>query len=425
MKKRICTVVFLSVCAFATGAQAAATKNSENGAAGSGMANARVAIEDRPQANYYNPAAMTRLPASAFTLGVTMLELRSTFTASENLPQGVTPSELAAGETVEEDRSPTYLPYFYGVAKVRDNFAVGLGVYTPYATATEWPEEFAGRGIGTKQALVGYAINPNIAWAITPRFSIAGGFSFVQSSLEIERTIRGSIGDASRDIETRLAFDGNGWQGNAALLWQPTDLLALGVSYRTAVRVDMEGEVVFDRPGEFLAGTFPDQDATTTFRFPDSLNAGVGLYPHKHWKVDGEIEFVRHNVARDLRIDLATQRPQPTLVSRTEWENTVAYRLGTEWRGSRWWTFRGGLAWDPSPVPDDQISPLRVDADRFVVALGTSYAWRRHEFSLGLSWQMFSDREVTQTDVAAGAGDFPGTYESDVYVASLSWTFSF
>ncbi len=426
MHKLTRILAFVSVAGFAAEAHATATKNTENSATGVGMADAQVAIVDDPGAVYYNPAAMARLEDSALMLGVTPLILDGSFTADQNLPQGSPRTELRAGETVDQTLPVAPIPHLYGVARLpRANLAVGLGVFAPFATGSQFPEDWAGRAQGHHLQVLALAVNPNIAWAITPKLSVAAGFSLVQSSLEIEEALRPNFGNPAEDIGIHIAADGMGYQGNAAVHWQPTDMLALGVSYRTAIKVDMEGEIDFQTPNPVYAPAFPDQEIETTFRFPDTLNAGVGLFPADRWKIDAEVEFNRYNVNQELRIDLPLDRPSPEIVSANDWENTVSYRLGAEYKGSRLWDFRAGVAWDPTPIPIERMSPLDPDSDRFVTAIGASYHWKRNEFALGLQWQAFTNRTVGAEEIAAGAADLPGTYKSDLYVASLSWIYAF
>ncbi len=427
MHKLIRTIAaVLAVGSLGVEAHAAGTKQTENSATGMGMADARVGIVDEPSAVYYNPAAMTQLENSAVSLGIVGIFPQGEFTARTDLPQGVQNPELRAGETVDADIPVSPLPHLYGVHKLPDSgVAIGLGVFIPFATSPEWPDNWAGRAAGERLRVLALAINPNIAWEIVPGLSIAGGFSLIQSSLEIERTIRGSIGDPGEDIGVEIAADGQGYQGNAAILWRAHDMVSVGVSYRTAIKVDMDGEVDFTLPNATYAGLFPDQDVSTSFRFPDTVNAGIGIFPTEDLKIDAEIEFNRWNVVRQLVIDFEEGVPSQALVTQQDWENEVAYRLGADYMGSSKWNFRGGIAWDPSPTPKNRRSPISPDSDRIVTGLGATYHWKAHEFALGLQWQHFIPRGVGEEEIAEGAADLPGDYQFDTYLAGLTWTYNF
>jgi long-chain fatty acid transport protein len=407
-------------------ARAETTKNTENSAVATGMANAQVAISHEPAANFYNPAALTTLAHSALEVGVSALDLEGTFEAGRDVPPGAAAPELRAGRRADQVLAFAPPPYLYGAWRIPDPaLAVGLGVYAPFASGSQFAAEWAGRSYGVKSLVLAYAVNPNVAYEIRPGLSVALGGSFVQSSLEIRQVIQPILGDPANDIGVHIAADGHGYQGNAAVLWQPHKKLALGASYRTAVKVPMAGAVDFDVPNAVFAGALPDQDVKTTFRFPDTLNVGVGLFPSPRLKLDLEGEFVRFNVNKVDRIELATGRPEAALVTRNDWVNTVTLRAGAEARGSERWLFRGGLAWIPTPVPDNRVNPLTPDADRVAFALGTTYTWRANAISLGVQLQHFLNRSVTAADIAAGAPDLPGTYRSNLYIGGLSWTYAF
>jgi long-chain fatty acid transport protein len=407
----------------ATNAHATATKNTENSAVGLGMADAQVGIVDDPSANYYNPAAMTRMKHSGFTLGVAPQDLEGTFEAGENLPRGAASPELRKGEKEDQILPLAPLPFAYGVYRNEDlKMAAGMGVYLPFATGSKFSENWAGREAGSESNVLALAFNPNVAFEILPGVSLAVGGSVFQSSLVVRETIITNAGNPSQDIGVHIATDGHGYQGNAALHWQPMDMVALGVSYRTAVKVDMDGDIDFKTPSSAFIPPFLDQKVKTTFRFPDTLNAGLGYFPRDDLKIDGEVEFVRYNVNRDQRFVLSTGQPSSEIVMLNEWQNTFAYRLGADWRSNHLWSFRGGLAWDPTPVPKERITPLTSDTDRVVAALGTSYHWRIHEFALGLQWQHFVKKTVGDAEIRKVPDNIRGTYRHELYVAGLSWT---
>lgn len=427
MKKSIRVLTALMVSGLllrpAPDAHATSTKNTELSAVGLGMADAQVGIVDDPGANYYNPAAMTGLKHSAFTLGVAPLDLEGTFEADEDMPVGAATSELRKGEKQDQILPIAPLPHLYCVYRNTDlNMALGLGLYAPFASGSEWDEDWAGRNEGTLTKVVAYAINPNVAVEVMPGLSLAIGGSLFQSSLEVKESIVTNVGNPAEDIDVHIATDGYGFQGNAALHWLPIDQMSVGISYRTAVKVDMEGEIDFKIPSSAYAPPFLDQDVTTTYRFPDTLNAGFGFFPRDDLKLDAEVEFVRYIVNDDQRYRTETGLPSEEIVLVNDWHNIVAYRLGADWRATRPWSFRGGLAWDPTPVPKERTTPLTPDSDRIVVGVGTSYHWRIHEFALGLQLQRFMDRTIGAEEARVDPEIPQGTYRHNLYVGGLSWT---
>jgi long-chain fatty acid transport protein len=87
-------------------------------------------------------------------------------------------------------------------------------------------------------------------------------------------------------------------------------------------------------------------------------------------------------------------------------------------------TLRAGVAYDPSPVPEDQVTARIPDADRTWVAAGVSYqASDSVRLDLSYAHLFFGDREINQT--VPGAGTLRGGIESDVDVisAQVNWSF--
>lgn len=425
MKSMIRILVIFMVTTYAVDAGAAGIKQNENAATGTGMAHSRVAIVDEPSAVYYNPAAMTRLKGSGFSLGVSLLRLTGDFTADAGIPVGSPTPQLDAGESTSMDMPLQFPPHLYGVHQIPEsNLAVGLGIYSPYASATQWPDDWAGRNFGTRSRLYALAFNPVVAWEVTPELSIAAGFSIMQSVFEFRQVIRPVVGDPTQDIPVRLAGDGTTWGGNVAVLWDPVENLSVGVSFRASARATMTGDAVFERPDPVFAEQFPDQEMETSFKFPELLNAGVGFYPRDDLKLNAEIEFARSNAFQEQIIELETGRPTDALVREANWSNTTAFRLGADYMASSRFNFRGGLAWDPTPVPITSLSPTMPDSNRIVGGLGSTYYWRGHEVALGLGYQHFLARTIRQDQIdERGANDLPGTFDLELLVASLTWTY--
>jgi long-chain fatty acid transport protein len=399
--------------------------NSENGAAAVGMADAFVAIADDPTAVYYNPAAMTKFDGTAFAIGVSPMKPLAKFTADEDLPGGVAADqiELKKGAVSQGANPVSPLPHLYVINEVEDTpLTVGLGLYLPYATGLAWKDDWVGRGFSTKTQVTGFAFNPNVAMEITPDLSLAVGFSLIQAALEAKQVLRANVGNPTEDIGVHLGAEGQAYAGNAALLWAPSELISAGASYRSAVKADLTGRVDFTTPNGAFAETFPDGNVNTTFRFPDTVNAGVGIFPRDDLKFDAEIDFARNNVNQELVVNLEQKKPASQIRQLTKWHNTVAYRLGGNYIASSRWDFRAGVAWDPTPIPDETVSPSSADSNRFIVATGTSYHWHRHVVSLGAQLQTFGDRTVTPEDVKNGAPDLVGTYNTKLFIASLTYS---
>ena len=74
----------------------------------------------------------------------------------------------------------------------------------------------------------------------------------------------------------------------------------------------------------------------------------------------------------ELRID-SVNPAQPDDVTTAQWKNAWFFALGAEYAADERWTWRGGVAWDQSPVPAATFNPRISDADRTWVSAGFTY----------------------------------------------------
>jgi len=91
------------------------------------------------------------------------------------------------------------------------------------------------------------------------------------------------------------------------------------------------------------------------------------------------------------------------------------------------WKFRGGIAWDQSPVNDQDRTPRLPDADRFWIAGGVQYAWTPQlKLDVGLSYIWLQNGSTNQNEGnTAQYGLIKGNYEGNVFLIGGQVSYSF
>src|SRR5580765_3397174 len=139
----------------------------EQGAAALGMAGAYVASAHDAPAQFYNPAAMTRLEGKQLSLGATWLAKTTSFS-------GVAPNP-GFGVTEKMKAGNFFPPNVYFTSRLNPKWAWGVGVNAPFGPGVEWedPAQFTGRTIVTKADLRGFNGSASLAFAPNEKWSIA------------------------------------------------------------------------------------------------------------------------------------------------------------------------------------------------------------------------------------------------------------
>jgi len=110
-------------------------------------------------------------------------------------------------------------------------------------------------------------------------------------------------------------------------------------------------------------------------------------------------------------------------VTRRDWDDTIALRLGVEGNITDAFILYGGVAQEPSPVPDETVEPGFPKGDAMVYAVGFGYSFPAISFDVGYSYHMFDDRGARNQEPEHP--NVSGTYSGDeqVWGFSVRWRF--
>ncbi|HET8807238.1 MAG TPA: outer membrane protein transport protein, partial [Methylophaga sp.] len=167
---------------------------------------------------------------------------------------------------------------------------------------------------------------------------------------------------------------------NLGLTYQFTEATRIGVSYRSKITHDLEGEGQFrvpNNPSVQAVATntgFQNGDAEGQVTLPESVSLALHHQINSQWAVMADASWTRWSRFKELVIESDVQRLNSEKAQ--DWENAMRYGLGLEYQHNEKWAWRAGVAYDESPVPNAQRRTPRIpDTDRKWVAFGASYAY--------------------------------------------------
>lgn len=400
------------------------------GASALGQADAVVAHGELPEAIFFNPALITRLAGTQASLGTTLV-----------FPDRKFSSELTGGSEETEDNY-FYPSTFYLTHALTDTLSAGLGVFSPFGLGTDWPDGWEGRYLATKSTITTFNINPNLAWQLTPAVSIAAGIDFVlldaalESQVNLTAVTGGAFGPLL-DAQQKFEGDGQGVGYNLGLLVDLTDDLAFGASYRSEVKIDIDGEATFELPPSLessvpepylsaVRGALANSDAKTDITLPavgmlglaysgiDRLVIEIGLR-WEDWSSYDELVLVLDNGTVDVR--------------RKDWHDTTSYNIGGSYRLSDRVALLAGYLYGPSAVPGRTLEPAVPDSVSHLFCFGTDLTFGPTVVSISYGYQHLESvkKDNTLADPFSQDPDTRanGTYESDLHLAGLSVSYRF
>ena len=389
----------------------------------------------------YNPAALAGVKDTDFTISMVVILPGSrghytTALTSAGTPTGggVQPAGYISGALV---------PAFAVRHRLSSQWAVGLIVDAPWGLRTDYKAGWAGRYYGMKSALLTIDATPTISWQPTSGVELGAGLQIEYAQATLTSAIdTGTLGavngipgsiPGAQDSFARLSGKNWSFGFTAGAIVRLTDNLTAGAAYHSTVKHDLQGPLTFtlDSAGvgatiRALTGAFTNTRATAPLPMPDVVNFGLRDQLSDDWTAMIEADWLHWGRFRDLTIT-AVNPAQPPDVTTANWDDTFFGSIGAEYHANRRWTFRGGVAYDQTPVPDATREARIPDSDRFWLSAGVRYRMT-DQFDVNLTYsRLFSPTvKVALNPSIPGAalrGTLAGT--TDFYVNCIGFQLSY
>ncbi len=359
---KIFALALTGVCA-STSANAAGWQLSDYSVAGLGRAYAGGGVVgDDYSALAYNPAGMI-LGGSGVQAGVSVIALHADVTGTYKGQHDSTNVDVT-----------TAVPNFFAQYKVNDRVAVGFGVYVPFGLAIEYPKDWIGtdHGIDSELAVIDYSTA--VAVKATDKLSLGLGIFARNANVDLTSSY-------ANTFENEFDLEDWGWGLHVGAMYEFTKNTRLGVSYRSRSQHQIKGD--FDALKNsglpVVSGRF---DATLPMDAPEQvqlsgyhkLNDKIGLSAGAKWT-----RWTRFNA-----LTIHTTHPTTQVEVAQRWKNAWNVSVGMDYTYSENWTFRTGIGFDESPVPNSHERTTAIaDNDRWEIALGASYKKSAWTFDMG------------------------------------------
>lgn len=381
----------------------------EHGAKGMSQAGAFAARANDGSAIFYNPAGLGFQTRPSVYLGTTVIVPSASFWGP-----------VQNNENTKADNKPLVFTPINGyvVVPVMDRLTVGFGVMNPYGLGTEWEENWVGRFLTVKVDLKSFYFTPTASYRLTDEFSIGAGFSYVTGSVLLTKKV--AIASVATPAEPMVKLDltgtGTGWTAGAMYKFSPS--LSLGLSYRSAVKMEANGTASFDP--NYAALALPAGDASAAITLPATGFAGVAYKINDDLEIEADLQYIWWSSYDQLKVDFKSNNSSS--ISPKNYSDTYIARIGGEYSLGDL-KIRGGYYFDHSPVKTEYVEPMLPDADRHGLNLGFGYQITKNiNVDVSYLFIKFLDRKVENTIPEI---NFDGTYKTSVnlFGVDLGYTF--
>ena len=382
------------------------------------MGHAGVAVVNSSELVFFNPA------------GLVYLENKLSISAGvSGVFSSVSYQNESNGATAMTD-SPAGTPlYFYASYKVADWLAVGLGVYTPFGSSVSYEDDWAGSHLVNSIDLKAIYIQPTVSVKVNEKLSFGGGFIFVNGSVGFNRNLNRTLSDLDGNrSEVTLDASGvsaTGWTASA--MFNPTEKLRIGATYRSEIIVEARGgDATFENIPNSPATPFPGATRfDADLPLPAEMTVGLSYAFAEKWLFAFDFNTAFWNVYESLDIDFEDENV-PDSVNARNYKNASTYRFGLQYEATEMFTLRTGYYFDQSPVRDGYFAPEtpRNDSNGFTAGL-TFNVGKRFEIDASFLYLHFKEVDASYDAYFENGQSVPfeGKYKSSVFVPGLGVTY--
>lgn len=406
-------------------------------ASAQGTANANSAEADDASVLFYNPAGLSRLKGLNVSGVLDIVVPDGKFEDQGSVTVFGLPTGGGNGGKFVKT---TVVPHAYMSKTLSEDLTFGFGFFVPFGSKSEYDDTWAGRynSIGTELKTI--ALNPSLAFKVSPKLSLGAGLTvqhidgklakgsdFGSGALNaivtsqvaanaipgvptevIRAAVINKLGGLIKQISGNPAFSGRadiegkdwGLGFNLGLMYEPAEGTRLGLAYRSKIKHELKGHSVWNvqtaadnlatvlnaaLPGAgsqvkaSLLATYTNADVALKVDTPESLSASI-YHEAGAIAMMADVTRTRHSRFQELRVDFLTNT-QPDANTPERWTDTTRISVGLSYQLNEQFKLRGGVAIDESPVNAANRTPSIPDNKR---------TW----FSAGLNWKLDDARSI-------------------------------
>ncbi len=413
---------------------------------------------------FYNPAGLVRLQTTQAVVSANVICPSAKFHDSGSQPAALQP----LGGTGGDAGGCAAVPNMYLGVPFTPKWSFGLGVNAPFGLETEYDSDWLGRFQAVKSKIETININPVLSWEPTPHLTVGGGVSWqrVKATLtsrvnyaaafaqgvgagvaagQIPAAVAPVLVGSAAGLESGadVSGDDSSWGWNVGMLWQASEQTRVGVAYRSKIKYTVTGSANFSNPTASSLGPLPPTlapvgaaivngvnaalasgDIKLDVEMPDTTNVSIFHQFNNKWDLMADLQYTGWSSIQELKIVRSTG-----VVLQTTPENfrdTWRISGAANYRYSDQWIFRGGLAYDQTPVRDAQRTPRLPDNNRIWFAFGAQYKFSPSlALDLAYAYEYMSDPSINQNAGSTAAnGLISGSYKNGVNIVGLQLTYT-
>jgi long-chain fatty acid transport protein len=373
-----------------------------------GRANAVAATDSDPSSIYYNVGGLAVSEGTNAQIGGSVIVANATFTDLEN-------------NKTDTTTSPQPVPGVFVSSRINSLFAVGVGLFSPFGLAVDWPTTSPQANIVQNIALRTVFVTPSVGvnlGSYLPGLTAGAGLDLVPATIELRQQV---FFGAERG-NTHLAAQAFGVGARVGAMYRPNaePRLSIGAMWRSDVKENFSGNGDFNAPPPFRSALPPDGTVKTSIILPQQVMGGAAFKIMPDLELEANFIWTHWSVFHTLNIEV----PAPTTGSMTistaeNYSDKTSARVGVEYGfPDLGLAVRAGYIYDPTPIPKTAMTAQLPDINRNDVSVGASKTFGDYAVHAAVLVVIPGSRSTSMT--TPNQPPVPGTYDVNAVVASVT-----
>ncbi len=386
-----------------------------SGAAELAMCDSVIAHTEGPASNFWNPALLSELVGNHVEIGVIPLKISADFKSD------------ATGEK-DSMKSNVWFPSTLFLShKINESFYAGFGVNNTFGLGTEWRDGWEGRYIATNSELETFNINANLAWKASDRLTLACGLNVLLGDATFEQKIEPLLlNPLLPDGHSKMEADGEGYGYNLGILYKISEDLAFGMSYRSGIKLELEGDVKWRQAGISIV----DTGIKTDLDLPARLFAGVSFKPSESitLEIGGRWEDWSSYKQLKLKADQPIFLGSSIYIIPKDWKDVYSFNAGIKYSIDPTLSVSAGYCHEANPIPSHTFEPAIPGSDSNWFSFGVQKSFGQVRIALSYLYYKYESRNKNNDVVGYSVSGITanGKYEEqDIHMVGLSVSYKF
>jgi len=380
-------LISLGICLTPIFSQAAGLWLYEQAAPDMGLATAgRAALAQDASTAAGNPAGMTLLDRSQLEGGLLGIFVTAEFDSDSTTFGGGDGGD--AGGFVPAGS----FSYVHGLSP---ELKLGVTMGSNFGLGLDYGSDWSGRYYVQEGELVVMGVNPNIGYRVNDWLSIGAGVSILYGELNQKVAVNNPLNNP--DGQLKLDADDIGYGYNFGVLAEPSQKTRLGLTYRSKIDLEFDDAVSARNLSPALSTILDlalgsNRKVDMELTVPQAVMFSIFHQLNDNWAIMGNIGWQDQSDFGNTGISLASSAGSNSVTADRNFHDTWHYAIGTQYRFAPQWLLSVGVAYDDSPVDDEDRTPdMPLD--------------RQIRYATGLQYDVSEDLTIGAAYTFLDAGD--------------------